>query len=201
MESGSSEEGAEGRTGEARVVAADRGRRADSGPRAPLGDDGTNPPARISVRVIAASAVAGLTRESRRARLASALGVPTSRVRPPPPPRPTPTGARPPSTPTRVVASNPESESNPAIGSFLGAADVPKPARTEGDATLRAGLRGGPEDGDRLAHPPPSVDLREPASNPEPASSSALVASLLAALVLFASCVRRFATTAGRDAR
>ena len=122
--------------------------------------------------------------------------MPTSRVRPPPPPRPTPIGARPSSTPTRESY---RAESSAAVGSFLGAADVPNPARTEGDATLRAGGGGGgapPEDVDRLAHPESTSRARD-----EPASSSALVASLLAALVLFASCVRRFATTAGRDAR
>ena len=66
-------------------------------------------------------------------------------------------------------------ESSAAVGSFLGAADVPNPARTEGDATLRAGGGGGgapPEDVDRLAHPESTSRARD-----EPASSSALVAS------------------------
>mmetsp|Transcript_11373 Transcript_11373/g.52834 ORF Transcript_11373/g.52834 Transcript_11373/m.52834 type:complete len:449 (+) Transcript_11373:317-1663(+) len=155
------------------------GDRADAG--LGLTGDAKYPRVLISVRVIAASAVAGRTPESRLACLARAVGVPTSRVRPPPPPKPTPTGALPSSTPFA-------DSKRPRMGSCLGATDVPKLARTDGDVAL-------------LGRPSRGIDRATEESNPRrsarSASPSARVASLLAAPVLFASCVRRFDTTPG----
>jgi hypothetical protein len=74
------------------------------------------------------------------------------------------------------------------MGSCLGATDVPKLARTDGDVAL-------------LGRPSRGTDRATEESNPRrsarSASPSARVASLLAAPVLFASCVRRFDTTPG----